>query len=275
MILRRPIGNFLKKIEARVSYALLIFNIIGVLSFKISIPMKKHISAQINLFGPPLEKEDIEKVLQPNNLDTGISLVKEQLGWFFELPSDALSKEILERYFEATKKAHASIVPHSKEISERLLKPLMAAKKNYCLGEYTATIALGGVVGEMLTILIWKINNIKLNNQPISEKDEERLFGKSFENQIQQRRLQILRTFNLINEEQYSKFNSIRSNRNHHLHRWVIDPQSEKGRALDIFGNALQLFKEITGIGLATAGSLKVNALLLKFLEEQDRQNNT
>ena len=75
-----------------------------------------------------------------------------------------------------------------------MLKPLKSAKKNYCLGEYPATIALCGVVGEMLPILLWKINDVRLKGQSITEEDEAGLFGKSFEKLNQDQRLKILKT---------------------------------------------------------------------------------
>lgn len=37
--------------------------------------------------------------------------------------------------------------------------------------------------------------------------------------------------------------------------------------ALDVFKKSFQLFKEITGIGLADAGTVKVNPLLMKLFE--------
>lgn len=68
-----------------------------------------------------------------------------------------------------TEESHAAIVPHTKEIFERITKPLRSAKKYYCLGDYAATIALCGTVTEMLAILVWKINDVRLRGNPITE----------------------------------------------------------------------------------------------------------
>jgi len=135
--------------------------------------MTQKITGQINFFGPYLKKEDIPKILDPKFSDTILQFERDLFNWFFELPLSALSKEILERYVEATTQdSHTAIVPHTKEIFERLLKPLRSAKKCYCLGDYAATIALCGVVGEMLAILLWKINDVRLKGNPITEPDE-------------------------------------------------------------------------------------------------------
>lgn len=226
------------------------------------------ITIQINFFGPYLKKEEIPQVLAKTNypwIESHISL----LEFFFDLPISALSSEILERYVEiTTKETHISIVPHTKEIFERLLKPLKSAKKNYCLGEYSATMALCGVVGEMLAILLWKINDVRLKGQPISAQDEKGLFGKTFEELGQEKKLRILRTFGHIDEVQYADFCSIKKSRNLYLHSWSSDFSKEKEEALAVFLKTLQLFKQITGIGFADAGKVKINPLLFKLFRD-------
>jgi len=92
--------------------------------------MGKTITVQINFFGPYLKKEDIPKILDPKFSDTVLQLERDLFNWFFELPLSALSNEILERYVEATTEdSHTAIIPYTKEIFERLLKPLRSAKK--------------------------------------------------------------------------------------------------------------------------------------------------
>jgi len=237
--------------------------------------MRQTIRAQINFFGPYIKKEDILKILDPKAkgtlYDIGplYDLERNQLELFFDLPSVAISKEILKRYIEATEESHIAIVPHTEEIFERLLRPLKSAKKNYCLGDYSSTIASCGIVGEMLAILIWKMNAIKLRGQQMTEKDEIGLFGRSFERLGQERKLDILITFGQINEIQYNNLNTIRNNRRPYLHWWSANLKNEKKDALDTLKKSFQLFKEVTDIGLADAGTVKVSHLLLKFLNSQ------
>jgi len=230
--------------------------------------MGKTITVQINFFGPYLKKEDIPKILDPKFSDTVLQLERDLFNWFFELPLSALSNEILERYVEATTEdSHTAIVPYTKEIFERLLKPLRSAKKCYCLGDFAATIALCGTVGEMLAILLWKINDVRLKGKPITEQDEIGIFGSSFENLNQDKRLKILKTFGHITEPQFASFEVIRKSRKPYLHLWTTNLKNEQSDALDVFKKSFQLFKEVTGIGLADAGTVKVNPLLMKLFE--------
>lgn len=55
---------------------------------------------------------------------------------------------------------------------------------------------------------------------------------------------------------------------NHAGSKWTVDFKNEQKDALDIFKRSFQLFKEITGIGLADAGRVKVSPLLLKLFEK-------
>lgn len=226
------------------------------------------IIVRFNVFGPYLKKGDIPKILDSKFTDAISQHQRELFNQFFELPLSALSKEILERYAEATtEESHTAIVPHTKEISERLLKPLHSAKKCYCLGDYAATIALCGMVGEMLAILLWKINDVRLKGNPITEQEEIGIFGSSFENLGQDKRLKVLKTFGHITETQLNKFDTIRRSRKPYLHLWTTDLKNEQADALDVFKKSFQLFKEITGIGLADAQTVKVNPLLMKLFE--------
>ncbi|MHA1742655.1 MAG: hypothetical protein ACTSV6_00210 [Candidatus Heimdallarchaeota archaeon] len=236
--------------------------------------MNKTITVQINFFGPYIKKEDIPKISNPNLRGTIYSHQRDLLQLFFELPFSALSPETLERYIEATpEELHTSVAPHTKEIFERLLKPLRSAKKNYCLGDYSATIASCGVVGEMLAILLWKINDTRFKGRPITEENEKGLFGSTFEKLSQARRLEILKTFGYINDDQYDNFLAIKDSRRPYLHLWSGGLKNERQGALDTLKKAFQLFKEVTGIGIADAGTVKINPLLLKLFENPKDQN--
>ena len=140
-------------------------------------------------------------------------------------------------------------------------------KKCYCLGDFAATIALCGTVGEMLAILLWKINDVRLKGKPITEQDEIGIFGSTFENLNQDKRLKILKTFGHITEPQFASFEVIRKSRKPYLHLWTTNLKNEQSDALDVFKKSFQLFKEVTGIGLADAGTVKVNPLLMKLFE--------
>jgi hypothetical protein len=231
----------------------------------------KLIKVQINYFGPHVDLEDIANIFNPdiaqgerNNIQVTL------LESFFELPINALSHEILRRYVEVSSAYfHMPIVPHTEKIFERLLKPLKSAKRNYSLGDYIATVSTCGIVGEMLTILIWKINEIKLNNKPLSKNMEKVIFGHSFEERLSQdRRLKILKTFGLINERQYQELDSIRGIRNRYLHSWEEKILNEKKDAFNSLKYSFGIFRDITGIGIGDEpGTVKVDPKLLKLFQ--------
>jgi len=228
--------------------------------------MNKTITVQINFFGPYVKKNEIPKILNSKLERTICAFKRDLLERFFELPSSALSPEILERYIEVTTRdLHISIAPYTEVISGRLLKPLKAAKKHYCLGDYSSTIACCGIVAEMLTILLWKIHETRLQGQAITETHEKGLFGRKFEKLEQERRLKVLRTFGYTNNVQHDMFMAIKNNRNEYLHLWSVDLKNQRNDSLDTFKKAFRLFKEITGIGITDASTVRVNPLLIKL----------
>jgi len=232
---------------------------------------KTKIIVQLNFFGPPLKKEEISKILAPETRNTVYEFTADLLNSFFDLPVSALSEEILERYVEASiPELHVPVAPYTKKISERLLKPLRGAKKNYCLGDYSATIALCGTVAEMLTILLWKINEFRVMGSQIDVNGEKKLFGRELEKLGQCRRLEVLETLGFITRSQFQDFDNIRKSRRPYLHLWNADLNNEKQDSLDTFKTAFRLFKDITGIGLADAGTVKVDPKMLKLLQDAE-----
>ena len=238
--------------------------------------MSKQISVQLNYFGPFIEKlmeEDIPKLIKGELGGERLSYLYGALfEAFFELPLSALSPEIIGRYLEVTiKETHLSIVPHTKHIYEKLLRPLKSAKRNYCLGDYLACIAACGVVGEMLSILIWKINGIRVNNKLMTSGDEKNLWGREFEKLGQEKRLLILKTFNLISETQFDDLNFLREIRRPYLHLWSTELKNERDDALKAVKKVFHIFKDVTGIGIGSRGHLSINPLLMKLFEEKPR----
>jgi|SRR3989344_1158395 len=225
------------------------------------------IRVQLNFLGPHIKKEDIAKILSPKSKgeEEIFDFHRGALESFIELPLTSLSEEILERYVEVTDGIHTPILP----AFERLLKPLKSAKRNYCLGDYTATIASCGIVGEMLAILIWQANELTIKGRPITEAIEKDLFGRSYENLGQTGRLRILKAFEFISELQHQKFVTILNSRRPYMHLWTADFQNERRDALTTYKTSSELIVEITGIGIADAGTAKINPLLIKFLKEQ------
>jgi hypothetical protein len=234
------------------------------------------IKVQLNFFGPHIDKEDIPHLItltsqSPSDVNQRMTFQKSSLESFFGLPLIALSAQILERYAEVSSADfHMPIVPHTERIFSNLSKPLKSAKVNYSLGDYLSVIASCGIVGEMLTILIWRINDIKINNKLLCEDDEKNLFGYPFERLSQDRKLNVLRTFNQITQKQVNDFHEIRKSRNRYLHSWEKEIVGEKDDAFEAIKRAFRLFREVTGIGISdTPGKITVNPLLVKLFKQE------
>ncbi len=229
--------------------------------------MPESVSIQLNFFGPYIEsKSSLHDVLK-NEKAPGHEVLIMLLDNLFNLPYAALSKETLDRYIEATtRETHIPIAPTSEEIVNRLLIPLREAKRSYCLAEYLSTIALCGMIAEMLAILVWKINNVIINEEEVDEHKEEKLFGRTFDKLGQQRRLEVLMAFKFINEGQYTKFQTIKNIRNKYLHSWEVPSEEEQGNAIATLKESFILFKEIAEIRV-TEGVITLNPSLIALIK--------
>jgi hypothetical protein len=229
---------------------------------------ERRITGYLHAFGPLIKREDVEKILDPkfSGLEgTLYEANKDLLERFFDLPIGAISTEIMDRYLEVSDGHYLPIAPYTPQIGDRLLNPLRSAKRNYCLGDYSAAIAIAGMVGEMLAILVWKIYDVQFKGRTITEQEEEGMFGKTFEELGQDRRLGIIRACGFTSDDQHRLFMEIKNGRNRYLHSWTVDPSDPRCVALDAVRKAFRLFQEITAVGLGDKGTVKMNPLFLKL----------
>ena len=110
------------------------------------------------------------------------------------------------------------VVPAEPTILEKLVWPLRHAKGSYALGNYVGCIALCGMVGEMVAILLWDISKVVLQSQVMTEAQQRALFGSSFERLGQERRVDILHTLKLLDDPTKGAFDSLRAVRRKYLH---------------------------------------------------------
>lgn len=225
------------------------------------------ILAKFSFFGPLLEEDEIIQIQGGVGIGANLEIKKGRLELFFDLPLQCLSRKILDRYVEVTEPdIHVEMMPAQSNVLNRLLKPLKFAKKSYCLGEYTTSIVLCGIVGEMLAILIWKMHGIKIKAETITESQEADLFGRRFEELGQSACLKILRGFGCITQTEFGNFEKIRQKRNDYVHLWHIDLSKEEEDARNTYKTTFRLYKSITGMELDQEGQLRLNPLLAKFL---------
>lgn len=118
---------------------------------------------------------------------------------------------IVSRYREISIETHRLFVaPAEQRLLDKLVWPLRHAKSAYMFGGYLSTIALSGMVSEMVAILTWETSQRHLNTKLLTGADEKSLFGSSFERLRQDRRIDVLSAYGLISEEIADHYTAIR-----------------------------------------------------------------
>lgn len=181
-------------------------------------------------------------------------------------PSDL--KAIIDRYREISiENPRLSIAPDEKSILTKLIWPLRYAKASYAIGNYLGTIALCGMVAEMITILTFDTTNFNINGKEMNESDQSSLFGSKFERLNQKRRVQVLKVYNLITYEESNLFDTIREIRNKYLHLWSQAHGELPKDAIKCFTSAIKIV--VAGLGLSvTDGKVNLKPSIIKYMRE-------
>ena len=232
----------------------------------------------INRLGFALTGKDIDTILDLINKSTNqeggeFNIDKhttDALVTWLGCPREQITREVLERYVKMS--PQELYIPFTlaepEKVEQRIIAPLTSAKKLACLGEFLASIALSGLVGEMLAIFIWELNRTERKGPDGSTVKDRNLIGEGFSQLPQNQRVNLLQSFGYINSTQVGKFKELASRRNNILHSWTDAHTREQieEHAIACFSCAALLMKQIFGIELADAGSLKVNQKVLNYL---------
>ena len=163
-----------------------------------------------------------------------------------------------QRYLELSKFDQDLFVSvEETEIKKNLFDPLHQAKTNYTLGNYVGSIALSGIVAEKLAILIY------IMSKPSPEKLER--FNEKYH---QEKRVNVLRSSNLIGEDSVRDFCFIREARRSSLHHWRSPGELVAERAAQAHAAATPLVGAATNFDIVN-GSLTMNPTLWKYLEDK------
>ena len=182
------------------------------------------------------------------------------------VPADAGS--LLERYKEITAEQPQLFAPPADaRVLNQLIWPLRHAKACYVVGNYLGTIALAGIVAEMTALLIFElIDNKSFNSGPWSEDLEERMFGRTFEDLGQERRLDVLAAYG-VPKELIDALQNIRGTRRKHLHlAQQVDPKAAARDARIMFRDAVTVVAAAIGQNIQD-GQLVLTAQMMRYLE--------
>ncbi|WP_319408815.1 hypothetical protein [uncultured Desulfosarcina sp.] len=179
------------------------------------------------------------------------------------------TESLIQRYKEISiEKIKLIAAPYEQRILDKLVWPLRNAKAAYMCGNYLSTIALCGMVTEMVAILLFEISGFQLNNKPMSDKDQNSVFGRKFEKLGQMRRVSILAAYSIIDSDILSAFESIRIVRNRYLHLWSQDHDQLPIDAVQSYKSAVQIVVAAIGQNIKE-GKLILNQNFVKYLKRK------
>jgi hypothetical protein len=178
-------------------------------------------------------------------------------------------ESILSRYKAISiEKKRILAAPNEQRILDKLIWPLRNAKAGYMCGNYLGVIALCGMVAEMVAIFLFEINSFKLNKTIVPDEGQKAIFGSSFEKLGQERRVNILYAFDVINNEMKKSFDIIRNIRRIYLHLWSQDHEKLPSDAVKCFEAAVLLVVSTIGQDLKD-GKLILNKGIFEYLEKR------
>lgn len=222
------------------------------------------INVMLNFLGTPVPKEYIESIQdgQDHSGDFEYRMIRHVL----ELPIEHLPKDVLDRYVEISgKETYVAIFPPTDKLFERFMLPLKSAKRTYCLGEYLACIELSAHLGEMLALLLWQITPLSLNGKTIDTQMEKNIWGSEFEKMGQEKRINILKAFSAITNEEEKLLDFLRTSRRKYFHFWDTSTEHIKDDALRCFLTITALVQKVLKIEYEN-GAVKLNPLLEAYL---------
>jgi hypothetical protein len=186
-----------------------------------------------------------------------------------KLVDDKLLEKVRERYKLLTSyDSNLFIVPVNNVIQKKLVWPLRSAKQAFCLGNYLGCIALCGTVAEMITIFLFEIANITINGVKLDDSAQRKLFGNTFEKLGQERRLEVLEIYGILNNKLAHEANQIRGIRKMYLHILSKDFTNLEKDAVNVYKSASSLVGEMVTLKPGEGGKITVPAHLVNFLSK-------
>ncbi len=156
--------------------------------------------------------------------------------------------------------------PAEPHLLERLIWPLRHAKGSFLLGNLLGTISLCGMVGEMAAILIFDLSGVRLNEKVMDVVAQKQLFGSSFEKLGQERRIEVLRAYGMVDVAVADALDTIRVKRRRYLHLWSADHATLENDAIECYKAAV--FVVVAALGLSVNnGKLVLREAVFEYLQ--------
>jgi hypothetical protein len=160
------------------------------------------------------------------------------------------------------------IAPLDQRVLDKLVWPLRHAKASYMVGNYLATIALSGMVAEMVALLMWEMTDSRIQERPMTELEEAALLGSRFERLGQERRVKVLAACGICDSTDEAAFDSIRIARRRYLHLWSQDHDQLPADAIASFHAAVGLVVRTIGQDVHE-GRLQLSPRFARYLAQR------
>ena len=163
-------------------------------------------------------------------------------------------------------------VPFEVGIMTHLVWPLRHAKAAYTVGNYLATIALSGIVAEMMALLLWDVFGSPALQR--GRRVQKELGRGTFESADQSRRIHALKAAGLISADEVHAYGRIRASRRNHLHLWSdTDDASVAKTAVAMYDDAVYLLGRGLGLGVDNVdnGAVTVKQGVLDYIARAGR----
>lgn len=176
---------------------------------------------------------------------------------------------LIARYREISlERSRLFAAPAEDRILEKLIWPLRHAKASYMIGNYLGTISLCGMVTEMVAMLLFEVSEFSLNTRPLTDKEQVAFFGSSFEKLGQDRRVKILRAFDIIDQQTETAFEQVRLVRRKYLHLWSQDHDTLPDDAVTVYDATVTIAVRAIGQDVRD-GRIYLNPSLVEYLEKR------
>lgn len=156
--------------------------------------------------------------------------------------------------------------PHHPIINVKILGPLRSSAANFTVGNYVASVALSGMVAEILTVLWFQISDIRVGPDQMDKKAQIELFGQTFDWCNQSRRLKILRRLGIINQDIFDSLEWIREKRNNYVHGFNEPWDDVKNESLGTLSRLCKCIREFLEIRHVN-GAVHIRQRLLDYLD--------
>jgi len=160
--------------------------------------------------------------------------------------------------------------PREERFLNGLVWPLRSAKVALMLSHHVTCIAVSGMVAEMVAILTYEMADQSMYHHVVDLKEQARLFGRSFDELGQERRIQVLDHFKMLPDSMLQALNNVRGIRRRYLHFLDQDQTQLPADARACYRDALSLVSFTIGEDLSKP-KFSMNANLVEYLKRKKK----